>query len=86
MGFIDNILENLGLDGLGEGVKSKMVMVGFNSLYLQGVKSILSFGEDEIVVSLKSYKVAVKGTGLSIGKFCEGDLVVCGKISAIVKE
>lgn len=83
MGFIDNIMENLGLDGLAEGVKSKMIVVGFESAYFEGVKSILGFASDEISLRLKNEKLTIKGKDLSVKKFCEGDVIVCGRITAI---
>ena len=85
MGFIDNILENLGLDGLGEGVKPKVLLIGFEKTHIEGVKSILSFNDKEVVLCLKSTKLKIKGENLSVDKFCDGDVVVCGKIWAIEK-
>lgn len=86
MGFIDNILENLGLDGLGEGVKSKLMIADFTSAYVEGVKSILAFTEEQVTLNLKNGKLTFNGKDLSVKKFCEGDVVICGKIMTIEKD
>ena len=48
-------------------------------------KSILSFNDKEVVLCLKSIKLKIKGENLSVDKFCDGDVAVCGKIWAIEK-
>ena len=51
--------------------------------YFQGVKSLVSFSEQEIVLLLKKAKVYVKGNGLSVKKYCDGDMEITGKIYAV---
>ena len=51
--------------------------------YFQGVKGLMSFSAEEIVLLLKKAKVCVKGNALSIKKYCDGDLEITGKIYGV---
>ena len=64
----------------------KIVLVGNSSGYFEGVKSISSYSEKEIVLLTKTGKITLLGTNLTINKFCEGDVVICGKILTIKKD
>ena len=86
MGFIDDVLSSLGLDGLLEGAKPKTLLVGFEAGYIQGVKSILKYDGEEISLSVKGGRVTISGSNLYVKKFCEGDVVICGKITSLKKD
>lgn len=64
----------------------KIVLIGDRSGYFEGVKSIGSYSEKEIVLFTKLGKTTIIGTNLTINKFCEGDVVICGKILTIKKD
>ena len=57
-------------------------MIGDSALYIEGVKSILGFSDKEIILALPKQKVALRGEGMFIKKYCLGDTVICGKIKA----
>ena len=63
----------------------KILLVGDNCGYFEGVKSIGGYNENEITLFTKTCKLTVLGNKLTINKFCEGDVVICGKILSIKK-
>ena len=60
----------------------KATICGDHAVYLQGVKSIKSYDNDRIEVSLKSGGFIIVGENLTVKKYVLGDLVVCGKIKS----
>ena len=82
MGFIDNIKESFGAVFPGEPVY-RAVIFGESAGYFENVVGIKSFSTDEISVYLKKGELNIRGSGLYIKKFCEGDLVVMGNIQAM---
>ncbi len=64
----------------------KILLIGDNCGYFEGVKSIGSYSEKEIILFTKQEKIIVLGNKLVINKFCEGDVVICGKILTIKKD
>lgn len=48
--------------------------------YLQGVKAVEDFSSERIVVCFPKKRVVIEGEGLSIGKYCDGDLQIDGCI------
>lgn len=83
MGFIDSILDNIALPFEGDALKNKIVLVGDSAGYFDSVSSIVYFSETEVCLAVKKGKIVVFGSGLYIKKFCEGDVVLCGKITKI---
>ena len=79
MGFFDNILENFCLP-IDDGLKNKIVLVGDTAGYFDCITGIVGYTDTEIILSLKRGKITVTGKDLYIKKFCEGDVVICGKI------
>ena len=51
--------------------------------YFQGVKGLSSFTAEEIVLIFKKSKVSVRGVGLSIKKYCDGDMEIVGNICSM---
>ena len=85
MGFFNSILDSLGVVGEFEGLKNKMVLLGFESAYFDCITGIIGFSDTVISLALKNGKIIITGKDLYIKKFCEGDVVVCGKIQKIEK-
>lgn len=81
MSFIENIKQNLSASGNGFFMATLLQQ----GVYIQGVFSIKSFSENEIVASLKKGEMVVSGDKLFIKKYCQGDLVICGNIKSLVK-
>ena len=64
----------------------KILLIGNGCGYFEGVKSINSYSEKEIILLTKQGKIIILGNKLVINKFCEGDVVICGKILTIKKD
>jgi len=86
MGFIDEIKSAFDLEPFAKEPCYKAVIFGDSACYFEGVKSIKYYSEDTVSLVLKKGAITVKGVELSIKKFCEGDVVVCGKISEIKRD
>lgn len=85
MGFIDNILSGLGLTESPCEPLFKAVIYGDGAIYLQSVGGVKSYSTEKIELRLKDGGLTISGAGLVIKKYCEGDLVACGKIKSITR-
>ena len=83
MSFIDNILENIGICDLEQEQKFRYTVFGEKAGYFENVLGIRYYTEEEIALSLKRGGLIVRGEKLYIKKFCLGDVVICGKITAV---
>ena len=85
MSLIDNLRNCLDNSEVPHEPSFRAVVFGEYDVYLENVKSIVSFDSKEIVVLLKSGGLKIYGSNLGVKKYCAGDLVVCGKIKGIEK-
>lgn len=84
MGFIDDIIKSFSEDfTFGKGFYCTLTE---NSGYFENVSHIVSYSEEEIVLSFKSGTLTITGRGLYIKKYCEGDVAICGKITGLKRE
>ena len=83
MGFIDSIKENF-CDIFPSPPSYRAVILGDKAGYFENVVGIKNFSSDEIIAFLKKGELKITGSDLYIKKYCEGDLVVCGKIQAVI--
>ncbi len=83
MSFINEIAGIFG----GENVVPtfRVMMLGENAAYVEGVKAIKSYSQDKIELFLNKGELKITGEGLYVKKFCAGDLAVCGKIKKVEK-
>ncbi len=79
MRLYDEIFKNA--DG---GAMQRCVIVPGGGGYFEGVKSVGDFSNEKIVLFFPRLGVEITGEGLEIKKYCEGDLQLSGKISALV--
>lgn len=86
MGLIENVKNNFSNDELSFYAGFRLIMISNKALFIEGVKGLIYYTDTEIAFSLKKGKVVVRGKGLYIKKYCEGDAVVGGEICAILKE
>ena len=82
MSFINEIKDMLGIEGEGF---FKATLIGDSSLYIEGVKYISDYSNEEIVIKVKNAQITIKGKELVIKKYCLGDLVICGKITSLAR-
>ncbi len=85
MSFIDNILESIGIYDIDKDQKYRFTVFGETAGYFENIAGIRYYTEEEIALSLKRGGLIVRGEGLYIKKFCSGDVVICGKITAVEK-
>ena len=83
MGLIDNIKDCFCQNELPSNCNYRAVLFGDSAGYFENVKSIVSYDVKEVVLSLKNGGLRVEGKDLYIKKYCEGDVVICGKIQSI---
>ena len=79
MGFIDTIKENFN-EIFPTPPLYRAVILGDRAGYFENIVGIKSFSPDEIVAFLKKGELKITGNDLYVKKFCEGDLVILGKI------
>ena len=82
MGFIDTIKENF-CDIFPVPPLYRAVIFGDKAGYFENVVGIKSFSPDEIVVFLKRGELKIVGSKLYVKKYCDGDLVIAGRIQAV---
>ena len=73
----DEIFKNV------DGVVARCIIVPDGGGYFEGVKSVEEFSEERIVLQMSKRIVEVEGIDLSIGKYCDGDIQLCGKIRSV---
>ena len=59
---------------------SRCIFVPDGGGYFEGVKSVADFTADRVVLCFPRKTVEILGVGLSIKKYCDGDLQLCGRI------
>jgi sporulation protein YqfC len=85
MGFIESIKECLGAESLACS-SYRAVLFGDTAGYFENVMGISHYQPEEIKMCLKKGFLIVRGEKLYVKKYCAGDVVICGKITAIVRE
>lgn len=83
MNFLENIAESLGLGDFTAAAELRVVLLGDAAGYFENVRSVNSYSDTEITLTIKGGSLKVKGKGLYIKKYCAGDLAICGKITAL---
>ena len=86
MGFYNDLKEELIAQGYPFPPKYRVLLLGDNAGYFEKITGILEFSDQKIVLSIKKHTITILGSGLYIKSFCEGDVVVLGKISSVVKD
>ncbi len=61
-------------------------LVGREELYLENHRGILSYGEQEILISGGKLMIRVRGEGLRLRSMTPTDLVITGTITAVELE
>lgn len=66
-----------------ESACARCVIVPGGGGYFEGVKSVGDFSAEKIVVYFPRQAVEVDGVGLTIKKYCDGDLQIGGKVTGV---
>lgn len=64
------------------GALARCILVPDGGGYFQGVKYVEDFSSEKIALCFSHKRVEIEGVGLSIVKYCDGDLEIGGKITA----
>ena len=62
---------------------SRYTIVPAGGGYFEGVKAVGDFSPERIVLFFPRESVEVEGENLTIGKYCDGDLRILGKIRLV---
>ena len=62
---------------------SRCIVIPGGGGYFEGVKSVGDFSDERIVICFPHETVEAAGKGLTIRKYCDGDLQIAGKIYSL---
>ena len=62
---------------------SRCLLIPLGCGYFQGVKAVGDFSEEKIELYFPTVKICVEGRNLTIKQYCDGDLILSGKITAL---
>ena len=65
---------------VGTSANFRVINLGGNSLYIEGIKSVVSFGETEMKFQLKKKLLVVCGNGLKVKYLDTSTCVITGEI------
>lgn len=72
------------MQGAGASANYRLVNLGGDCLYIEGIKSVLSFAEDEMQFQLKKKVLSVTGVNLKVKYLDKSTCVLTGAISSAV--
>ncbi len=81
MGLIQSVIG--ACDGVVNKSQYRFTLLGDSLLYAEGVKRINSYSSAEVILSVKGGSIKITGRGLSIEKFCDGDVAVKGRVDSV---
>ena len=79
MSFFDSVKELICLQELPTPT-FRASLIGDGAIFLEGVVAITDFTAEQIILRLRKGGFIINGKNLYVKKYCEGDLIVCGKI------
>lgn len=68
----------------GASANYRIVNLGGTSLYIEGIKTVVSFGSEEMQFQLKKQLLVVSGTDLKVKYLDKTTCVMTGEISSVV--
>lgn len=69
---------------LGASANYRIVNLGGKNLYIEGIKSVICFGVEEMRFQLKNKQLIVNGQQLKVRYLDKTTCVLCGEISSVV--
>ncbi len=72
------------MNSVGSSSDYRVVNLGGKKLYIEGIKSVVSFGETEMSFNLKKKYLKVQGTNLQTNYLDKTTCVITGDISSVV--
>jgi len=71
------------MESVGASANFRIVNLGGKSVYIEGIKSVISFGENEMQFQLKKQILIVKGSALKVKYLDVSSCVLMGEIKAV---
>ena len=68
---------------VGTSSSFRIINLGGNSLYVEGIKSVVSFAENEMRFQLKKQLLIVEGSDLKVKYLDKTTCVICGEIKVV---
>ena len=68
---------------VGTSANYRIINLGGNSVYVEGIKSVISFGENEMQFQLKKCLLVVIGENLKVKYLDKSTCVIIGQIKAV---
>jgi len=72
------------MQSVGSSCVYRIINLGGNSLYIEGIKSVICFGENEMQFQLKNTTLFICGNELKIRYLDKSTCVIDGKICSVV--
>jgi len=72
------------MQSVGTSNNYRIINLGGNSLYIEGIRSVVSFGESEMQFQLKKSLLVVAGDELKVKYLDKTTCVIVGKIISVV--
>lgn len=81
MSMMDEIEKLMG--DVGTSANFRVINLGGNSLYVEGIKSVVSFGENEMRFQLKKNLLVVTGANLKVKYLDKSTCVIDGLVRVV---
>lgn len=72
------------MQGVETSAQYRLINLGGNSLYIEGIKNVVSFGEEEMQFQLKNKLLVVGGAKLKVKYLDKTTCVINGEIGSVV--
>lgn len=79
MGEIEKLMESAGASSI-----YRIINLGGNSLYIEGIKSVLGLDENEMQFQFKKQIVTIGGIGLKVKYLDKSTCIITGQIQSVV--
>ena len=71
------------MNEIGGSFNYRVINLGGKKLYVEGIKNVICFGENEMQFQLKSGALAVVGVGLKIDYLDSSSCIISGEICSV---
>lgn len=86
MSFYNEILARLSITPEESIGGTKITVVDFRGVLIEGHKGLYLYSEDEISVNLKKSRITLRGKGLHFSEINGDEIYITGEIKEIVRE
>lgn len=81
MSFVQEIEKMM--NSLGNSLDYRIVNLGGKSVYVEGIKTVDRFGEDEMIFQMKKQQLVINGENLKIKYLDKDTCIVSGNIKQV---